>query len=237
MSKDASFGIYVPSYKRADTTTTYMHIPQAVYVVRKSEESAYRDKGIESVLSVEDSLIDNVVKVNQRLIDNAEEDIICVLDDDIRTFVYRVDTTTEITDHDIIISELERIAQLMLDLDIGYGAVDATAIPYNYTQEFDWKGSSGSTRWINRKVFKAKLDESVIYNFDIDIILQELLTNRITLKPKYFVSQGRADVNKGGNSEKKRADQIACITLMKKKWGKHFEYNLKHNKPFIHVKR
>ena len=237
MDEYASFGIYVPSYRRADTTSTFLHLPQAVYVVRKSEETAYRKRGIKNILAVEDSLINNVVKVNQWLIDNAEEDIICVIDDDIKSFVYRVDTTTEIADEDTLVSELERIAQIMLDLDIGYGAVDATIIPYNYTQEFDWKGSSGSTRWINRKKFKAKLDENVIYNYDIDVIMQELLRNRITLKPKYFVSRGGTDTNAGGNSEKKRADQIACITLMKKKWGKYFEYDLKHNKPFIHVKR
>jgi hypothetical protein len=86
-------------------------------------------------------------------------------------------------------------------------------------------------------MFKAKLDEDVKYNYDIDIILQELLCNRITLKPKYFVSKGETDRNEGGNSSKKRADQIACIELMKKKWGKYFDYNIKHNKPRICVKR
>lgn len=234
---EVTFGIYVPSYHRAKTTTTYLHIPECTYVVRKSEEDAYKNKGVGKIVSVDDELINNVVKVNQWLIDNAKEDVICVIDDDIKNFVYRTDVTMEIDDHDILIAELERIAQIMVDLGIGYGAVDATAIPYNYTKEFDWKGSSGSTRWINRKVFKAKLDESVIYNYDIDVILQELLKNRITLKPKYFVSRGGTDTNEGGNSSKKRGDQITCIELMKKKWGKHFKYDLKHNKPFVRVKR
>ena len=75
------------------------------------------------------------------------------------------------------------------------------------------------------------------YNYDIDLVLQELLTNRVILKPKYFCSKGLTDTNEGGASGKKRGDQVASINLMKSKWGKYFSYNMKTNVPHINVKR
>lgn len=56
------------------------------------------------------------------------------------------------------------------------------------------------------------------YNYDLDLVLQELLVNRVILKPKYFCSKGLTDTNAGGASEKRRGDQIASIDLMKQKW-------------------
>jgi hypothetical protein len=206
-------------------------------VVRKSEEEAYRTAGIDNIWAVEDEKICGLTEVNQWLIDNAPEPVICILDDDIHHFYYRLERNETITNPEIITAEMERIAQLMVDLDVGFCATDATTSIWNYDREFSFKGSAGAVRWINRRVFKAKCHKELEYNYDLDLVFQELLMNRIILKPKYFCSKGLTDVNAGGASEKSRNDQIASIDLMKSKWGKYFDYNLKTNKPYIRVDR
>lgn len=231
------FGIYIASYRRAKTATTHKFLEYYKYVVRKSEEKAYQAAGLDSLLAVEDRKICGLTEVNQWLIDNAPEPVIVILDDDIHHFYYRLDKQQSITDPEIITAELERIAQLMVDLDVGFAATDATTSIWNYDSEFSFKGSAGAVRWINRKIFKAKCHKELEYNYDLDLVLQELLVNRIILKPKYFCSKGLTDVNVGGASDKQRADQIASIDLMRSKWGKYFSYNLKSNKPYIHVER
>lgn len=123
------------------------------------------------------------------------------------------------------------------DLDIGYGAVDASAVPWGYSGEFEFKGTSGGMPWFNKSAYKSRFLEEVYHNCDLDVVLHELLVNRIILKPKYLCTHGGTDTNAGGNSSKTRKDQEACAELMKNKWGKYFDYDFKSNKPFIKVKR
>ncbi len=237
MNENNKFGIYIPSYHRWDTTQTYKLLEYGTYVVRKSEEHEYKKVGIKDILAVDDIEIDSMVKVTNWVIDNTPEEVICMIDDDIEFCLYRLDKNESLTNPEIITAEFERIAQLIYDLDIGYASVDATPVPWNYGSEFEFKGTSGGMRWVNKNKFKSKFREEVAHNCDIDVVLHELLVNRIILKPKYLCLHGGTDTNKGGNSSKKRSDQIACIELMKHKWGKYFEYDLKSNKPFIRVKR
>lgn len=237
MSK-REFGIYIPSYKRAATISTHKLLEYYKVVVRKSEETEYL-KVIpkENLIAVPDEEINNIVKVVNWIVDNSEEEVIAMIDDDMNDLIYRLDFNEKITDPEVITSELERIAQLMVDLDIGYGAVDASIAPWNYAQEFTFAGTSGGLRWFNKKVYKARFDEKIGYCCDTDAVLQELLKNRIILKPKYLCSHGAADVNSGGNSQKTRNDQIASFELMKHKWGKYFDYQLKTNKIYVRVRR
>ena len=234
---EVSLGIYIPSYRRAKTATTHKFLEYYKYVVRESEKAEYEAASVKNILAVDDELICGAVEVNQWLIDNAPEQLICILDDDIHHFYYRLDRQDSIENPELITSEIERIAQLMLDLGIGYCATDATTSIWNYDSEFSFKGTSGAVRWVNRAVFKAKCNKEIKFNWDLDIVLQELLVNRIILKPKYFCSKGLTDVNEGGASAKSRQDQIVSINLMKSKWGRYFDYNLKNNNPYIRVER
>lgn len=233
------FNIYIPSYKRAETACTHKLLEYYTYVVRKSELQDYIEHGIDSnhIWAVDDSEIDNLVKVVNYIVDNAPEDIICMIDDDVPCMIYRLDKNETLTDPETITAEFERIGQLMWDLDIGYGAVDASVTPWNYASEFEFKGTSGGMRWFNKRCYKSRFREEVYHNCDLDVVLHELLVNRIILKPKYLCTKGGTDTNAGGNTSKKRSEQVTCAHLMKKKWGKYFDYNFKSNKPFIRVKR
>jgi len=237
MNGNPLFGIYVPSYKRYETTCTFEILEYCTYVVRKSEEEKYRARGIKSIWAVEDHLIDNLVKVVNYIVDNAPEQIICMIDDDVPNMVYRMDTNEKFSDPETVTAEFERIGQLMLDLGIGYGAVDASMAPWNYNSEFEFKGTSGGMRWFNKAAYKSRFLEEVYHNCDLDVVLHELLVNRIIFKPKYLSTHGGTDTNAGGNSSKKRSEQRACADIMRAKWGRYFSYNFDTNKPAIRVKR
>ena len=119
------------------------------------------------------------------VIQHAPEYVIFVADDDIEKFVYRLDTTTYLEtkngtpDKEKITSEVERIAQLIYDLDIGYAFDQSTLAPYAYTSEFSFVGVPGHMRWINRKALKAVYDKNDLATSDVDMTMQELLKNRI----------------------------------------------------------
>jgi len=237
--KEITLGIYVMSYKRSHCIMTQDLFDDCTYVVRKSEEEAYKNAGVKNVWGVEDDLIDSGQKVYWYIITNAPEDVIFVADDDIEDVYYRTDKTERLNkDKEIIISEVERIAQLLVDLNLGYAAIDATGVPYGFDGEFAFKGTSGSMKWVYKKAFKSKIDTRVPYNYDLDIILQELLHNRIVLKPRYLVGKDKGDVNAGGDQVKKTiAKRKDSVTNMQLKWGSYFGYNWDNNRPRIVVPR
>ena len=91
MSK-RNFGIYIPSYKRANTISTHKLLEYYKVVVRKSEEDAYlKVISKENMIAVPDEEIDNIVKVVNWIVDNAEEDVIAMIDDDMNDLIYRLD--------------------------------------------------------------------------------------------------------------------------------------------------
>ena len=239
-----TFGIYVPSYKRSDSIMTYHVFDRCTYMVRKSEEQNYLKAGIakKDLWAVEDDLINGGAKAYYYIIEHAKEDMIVIADDDISGFMYML-REVELIDGDdkkeIINAEIERIAQMIADLEIGMGMLGPNAIPYNYDREIAFKGVPGAVKWINRKVFRAKLDNSVLDNYDLDMVMQELLHNRIVFYPKYLYDYGgKMDKTKGGDSVgKTRGKQLDSIMNMKAKWGKYFKYDLKKNKPQINVSR
>jgi hypothetical protein len=235
---EKTFGIYIPSYKRSDTCVTHKMLDYYKYVVRASEEKLYRAAGIENLVAVEDHKINGFTEVYKWMIENTPEDIICVIDDDLDKFYYRLERSVRITDTHIITDEIERIAQLLSDLEIGFAACDPNPTVWNYSSEFTFKGVPGGCKWINKEHFHVKYDKAVEHNFDIDWMFQELMgKNRIILKPMYFCQGGGMDTNAGGNSDKSRKEQVTSVELMKLKWGRYFSYNFKNNKPNVKVDR
>lgn len=237
MDGELTFGVYVPSYQRYDDKLRmYDHLEYCTYVVRKSEEELYRNSGIDNLWVVEDKYINNIHKVHQYIIDNSKEDIICIVDDDGK-FIYRNIVSRDMTNEEASM-ELERIAQIIADLNIGFACTDSNPAPFYYDSEFKFKGMCGGCKWINKKKFIAKVDPNCNYNFDLDLELQELLVNRVIFKPIYFIDVGGQDTNKGGsNTDKNQEKRYAGINYTKNKWGKHFQYDFKHNKAKINVER
>lgn len=238
MSDNPTLGVYVMSYNRSDKILTKNLVEYCTYVVRKSEEEKYRAAGIDDLIAVDDELINSGIKALEWIVYNTPEDIVAILDDDIKSFMYRGARTDPIDDPEVVSTEIERLAQILYDLNLGYLTTDATPRPYGYDQPFGFNGASGAFRIFNKAVYKAKRDKEIPYNSDIDCILQELAYNRVILNPKYFCAAAAIDTNAGGmTTDKTRKAQLDSIAALKIKWGKYFRYDYRRNTPHILVKR
>lgn len=193
--KEKTVGVYCPSYRRSDCIMTQNILNDVTYVVRASEEEAYRNAGVKKLISAPDEEINTMSKVRQWILDNSPEDIIIQVDDDIKQILYRTDIVMEIKDPDVIDMEFLRIAQLLSDLKLGYATITVTPRPYLYQEEFKFNSMGGGIYWYNKECYKAKNDDKADCKEDVDKILQELMYNRIILMPKYLAMYVKDKIN------------------------------------------
>lgn len=218
-----TFNIYVRSYNRYNDIETGRCLDYCTYIVRKSQEPMYRDAGIEDVLGVEDELVNSGEKVLNYLLDNAEEDVVAILDDDIETFRYRLDEYETITDPAVVTMEIERLAQLITDLGIGYASVAGHTNLLYYDSPFKWVGVNGGVKIFNRSKCRSRFDGMFRFLSDDDFELQELLSNRIILLSEYFIHEGKINTNAGGNNDNKTLQEFReNHERLKLKWGKYY---------------
>ncbi len=238
---DVNFNIYVMSYRRPNAIISKALFDYCTYVVREEEADAYRASGIEKMLIIPDGAVFSFMSTLYWIINNTPEDVIFVADDDIEKFVYRMDNTEYLenddgtADREKVTSEIERIAQLIYDLGIGYAFDQPTMAPYGYDQEFKFVGMPGHIRWINKTALKAVYDRSDPAASDVDMMMQELLKNRIVLQPRYLVVKAGMDTNEGAT--RNREGHKILVEAMRNKWGKYYDYNYKRNIARIAVKR
>lgn len=244
MKADISFNIYVMSYQRYDKIVTKDLFEYCTYIVRAEEEQNYRDAGVDKMLVIPAGCpVWNFMDTLWWTIWNTPEDVIFIADDDITRFVYRLDTVVPIDDVnfdnpvEITTSEVERIAQTLVDLSLGLAYDCAHRAPYAYDKEWAFKGMPGHCRWVNKKALKAKYDCKDMASSDIDMAMQEMLYNRITLQPKYFISDaGQMETNAGGETNT-RAETYQGRLAMENKWGKYYQYDVRKNQAKINIKR
>ena len=229
------------SYRRPNAIMSKNLFEYCTYVVREEEAEAYRASGIDDMLVIPHGAVRSFMSTLYWIIENVPEDVIFIADDDIEKFVYRMNDTNYleledgVPDKETITSEVERIAQMMLDLGIGFAFDQPTLAPYGYDQEFKFVGMPGHIRWINRKALKAKYDPKDPAASDVDMMMQELLRNRIILQPRYLCVKAGMDLNEGAS--RTRQGHLVLVESMKNKWGKYYGYNYKRNLGVIRVKR
>lgn len=236
-----SFNIYCMSYRRPNAIKTKNLLEYCTYVVREEEADAYRASGIDDMLVIPDGAVRSFMSTLYWIIDNTPEDVIFVADDDIDGFIYRTDHRTKMQlkdgspDRETATAEIERIAQIMVDLGIGLAFDTATGTPFDYDREFKFVGIPGHIRWINKLAFKATYDPKDMAASDIDMMMQEALKNRITLQPRYFCSDAAMDTNEG--AARTRQGHLALVEALKNKWGVYFDYDHRRNIARINVRR
>lgn len=229
------------SRKRSHAILTERLFEYCTYVVREEEYDDYCKAGVKDIISIPDGEVNDFMSTLYWIIRNTPENVIFIADDDIEKFVYRMDDTKYLEDHggnpDIekITSEVERIAQLIYDLNIGFAFDQPTLAPYAYDKEFAFVGCPGHIRWINKTSFKAKYDPQDPASGDVDIMMQELLNNRIIIQPRYLCVKAYMDTNEG--AYRLRSEHINYVESMQNKWGRYYEYNYDRNIAKINVKR
>ena len=233
----STFNIYCASYKRADKTKVHELLEYCTFVVRKSEEEAYRNAGVESIWAIDDDKICSFAKVQNYIIENAPEDVVCVLDDDIPEFRYVLDKSVAIRSKEIATRELERLGQIMIDLDVGLLGSRITADPKGYHREINFSGMIGPIRFYNRAKVKSRYKEIKFFG-DTDFVLQELLNNRIILRPNYFAANAKLETNKGGmNITRTKHIQSMIYADLRKVWGNYLVFDTKRNVTKVNVRR
>lgn len=219
-----SFNIYVPSYKRSDRILTQNYVEYCTYVVRKSEADDYRQNGVKSIWAVDDELINSVSKVVNYIVENAPEDVICVIDDDVQQVCYRTDAIEKLHDAETVTRELERCAQIIYDLGIGYGACPSDSNVKYYDRPFKFVGVNGGMKIFNRKALKSRFSEKLKFLSDIDFQLSELLQNRVILISNYFCFQCSIDTNAGGSNANKSLREFEVENeYVSQKWGAYYK--------------
>lgn len=244
-----SFGIYCMSYQRPDKIMTKDCLEYCTYVVRENEVDAYRRSGVDDLLVIPNGAklkcgtrIWNFMTTLWWIIENTPEDVIFIADDDIAHFTYRLNDSTPITSEhfknpiEVATSEIERIAQMLVDLNLGFACDNPQPALYVYDKEVSFKGMPGGIRWINKKAIKAKFDPTDWATSDIDMVMQELMLNRIILLPKYFHSSAISAVNFGGTTVDSDLNYKFRLA-MKNKWGRYYDFDFKRNIARINVKR
>lgn len=241
MSRNITFNIYVMSYKRSHRIMTQNLFEYCTYVVREEEAQRYKDSGIKSVLSIPKGTVNDFMSTFYWIIENTPEDVICIIDDDVKEMMYRQDETISIRNKDksfdteTATAECERIAQIVYDLGIGLASDPCTLTPYNYTQEFKFFGIPGHMRFVNKEKFAAKYNPDDPACSDIDMVMQELLYNRVVLFPMYYCTHAEMDTNEGMCNARKAHNDLQYA--MMNKWGEFYDYDFKKNIAKINVKR
>lgn len=211
------------------------------YVVREEQADKYREAGVENILEIPSGKVNDFMTTFYWIIQNTPEDVICIVDDDVKCMCYRNDKLYPIMDSkgnpdkETATMECERIAQLLYDLDLGLAFDNPNYASYIYDREFGFKGMPGHIRWVNKKSFKAKLNPNDAATSDIDMAMQELLMNRVVLLPKYYCTTALMDTNAGSNS--KRKAHMDMTIAMHNKWGQYYEYDYRKNVARLNVKR
>lgn len=237
------------SYQRADRIMSKDCFDYCTYVIRESEADAYRNSGVDDMLVIPNDAklkcgtkIWNFMTTLWWIIENTPEDVIFIADDDISHFVYRLNDNTNITLDNfdnpkrVTTEEVERIAQMLVDLNLGFACDNPQPALYVYDKEISFKGMPGGIRWINKRALKAKFDPNDWATSDVDMMLQELMMNRIILLPKYFHSASIKDKNSGGTTVDSSLN-LKFRLAMKNKWGKYYDFDYKRNIARINVKR
>jgi hypothetical protein len=223
MSNDnPTMNIYCISYNRSDTTIVHKLLEYVTFIVRKSQEKDYQLLGSD-VFAIDDELVSSFAKVNNWILENINVDVAAVLDDDIDNFIY-LNTGNRSISKNIEEStrEIERLCQILYDLDIALLGTPITPIPYKYLGPYSFSGMIGPLRIYNIKRIKTRYKDIKFFG-DTDFVLTELLNNRIILRPNYFVPSAKLEKNKGGmNIVRNKEMQDELAVYMSQKWGKYF---------------
>lgn len=241
MSQNITFNIYCMSYMRSHRIMTKNVFEYCTYVVREEEEEKYRAAGVDDLLVIPKGEVHDFMSTFYWIINNTPEDVICIVDDDVRDMRYRMDYSEAILNKDgtydtvTATAECERIAQILYDLSLGLAFDSPQLAPYAYHSEFSFEGMPGHIRWINKESFKAKYNPKDPATSDIDMQMQELLLNRIILQPMYYMTRADMDTNDGYAEPRKM--HIDLQYAMMNKWYPYYEYDFKKNQAHILVER
>ena len=211
--------ILIISRGRADTITTHKVLPDWVEIlVPESEESDYRQKVSNPILTIPDD-VKGLGEVRNWVLKHFDEETVIMIDDDIKC-LYRLTgkLTQRVTDKEEIVQVLINTAVMAKDMGVHcFGFAQTDIRKFDGTDPFKlctWVG--GVIGVIGRK-YDFRKDK---FKVDIDFCLQNLLVDRIIFQDSRYTFPQSRDNNVGGNSMFRTEDDFKkSVDSLKEKWG------------------
>jgi hypothetical protein len=213
--------ILAPSWKRADICTSHKYFPSLKYVVCKSQEKSYLDKGL-PVLACQDKDQGNVSRVRNWILDYAKKENVCIVDDDLKCLsrwngneCHKMsgDEAEEFIEYGFMLAEQFGVKMWGVNIIQDKGAYREYT-PFSLTNVI--LGPFGG--FLNPS---CRYDENLPLKEDYDLSLQMLNKYRKILRINHVHYICEQHTNIGGCAEYRTLDEEKDqFELLEKKWGK-----------------
>ncbi len=221
---DLRIGYVCPSYKRADDLKILKWFPEIHICVHKFEYAYYKEANPDAqIFSIPDALRGNMAKVRNFILEQAEEDVVIMMDDDVKG-LYRVEDRKweQLVSHEVI-QKCEQWAQEAYHIGTPLFGVNTNNDRGSYREYSPISFLSpilGSFFGIIKLDNDIRFDERLSLNEDFDYYLQviqkhhkALRWNKYHYKAAHIKGLGGCCSYRTVEAEKKQAE------IMLRKWG------------------
>ena len=221
---------------RSRTITSHKLFPYATLVIPDDEEEVYKHIKLHTVLIPAE--LKGLSRVRNWVLDNFDEEIVIMVDDDIKSLVFlQYEKNKKIKDSAYIAQVLINAAIMADDMEVGV---------FGFNQKWDVRKYDGSLpfklkTWVGGVIGvvgrKLRFDEKNMFKVDIDFCLQNLLKNRILFVDNRYSFEQERDKNLGGNSIFRTEEKVKKeMSYLKKKWKGHISIGKFSNQHKIRLK-
>ena len=216
--KQYDIKLLILSRGRSDAVSTASLLPDWVeMLVPVSEAEEYKKRYANPILTIPDEIM-GLGPVRNWVLDNFKENIVIMIDDDIKT-MYCISGlhARAITDKEEFVQILINTAVMAEDAGLhcfGYSQTDIRK--YNGTEPFKLGGWVGCIIGVIERKFRFRDDK---FKVDIDYCLKCMLVDRVIwIDNRYYCIQQR-DNNKGGNSAFRTQEEYQkSLNSLLEKW-------------------
>jgi len=219
-----NYQIVIPSRKRSENMEEILEIfPRAIIAVHESEVDDYKTSAPQITLMAH-SIKGNIGAIRNEILKKVPSECVIFCDDDLKwMWCMTGQRQRKTTDAEAIRQVIENALQCSLDLGIELFSFSRNRDPLQYFANRPFNLTGPSCRIFGIIGRRFKFDESLEWGEDIDMTLQHLLENRITLHDfRYYFDFGGVGEGAGGLQGKRTSDgRIRSVKLLSEKWGKH----------------
>lgn len=219
---------------RYNSISTTRLLPSYIeVVVPKSEVELYKEKISNPIIEIPDE-IEGLGNVRNWVLNNFEEEIVVMIDDDIKSFYCITNYRAYKTSKEEMVQVIINTAVMAKDMGVHcFGFTQTDIRKYNGCDPFTlctWVGC------IIGVIGRGDYFREDKYKVDIDFCLKKIMKDRIILcNNMYFAVQSR-DNNVGGNSIYRTEEEYNnSLETLCKKWGKYLK-KVKGHKSQISLK-
>jgi hypothetical protein len=217
--------------------TSQKVFPYGTLLVPESEKEKYRQIEVAGVDTIPDDVI-GLGRIRNYVLDKYKEEIIVMVDDDIRGILYLGRRKAmRITNVEMIRMLIENTAQMAVDLGVGaFGFNQSEDVrKFSPIRPFRLNAIIGCVVGVIGR--DVRFSDDIQFKCDTDFSLKQLLKNRIIFTDQRYGFMQKREFNMGGNSLFRTMPKLeAEKKLLKSKWKKHVSFPMGKGRDRIKVK-